>query len=51
MMLGNTQQGERLLDDTLKEGKDRYRQLVEMKEKGEHQTSTAAHVGLLGRIG
>lgn len=51
MMLGNMQQAERLLDDNLKKEKTGYRQVVEMKEKREHQTSAAACVGLLGRTG
>lgn len=33
MMLGNMQQGERLLDDTLKEEKTGYMQVMEMKAK------------------
>lgn len=50
MMLGNLQQAETLLDN-LKKEKTGYRQVVEMKEKREHQTSAAASVGLLGRTG
>lgn len=51
MMLGNIQQGEGLLHDTLKEEKTGNRQVVEVKKKGEHQESAAACIGFSGGTG